>query len=116
LFQPLLFHFFLALRPNDAIKLTSAGTLHSNQHQAMLRQLILVVRTQKEKNGSGSYSFLGLRAFQKFYFACIIKAGFRFVVEFIASLGFCRGFVISLRAFATSRMFIQIRPVALLSR
>jgi hypothetical protein len=61
----------------------------------MRRSLILVVRTQKEKNGSGLYSFLSLRALQKFHFVSVIKAGCRFVVEFIATFGFGRGFVIS---------------------
>jgi len=57
--------------------------------------LFLFVRTQNAKNGSGLYSFLGLRALKKFYFVSVIKAGFRFVVEFIATLSFSRGFVIS---------------------
>jgi hypothetical protein len=61
-----------------------------------LRQsLILVVRTQKETNGSDLYSFQGLRAFQNFYFIYVIKAGFRFVFEFIAPFGAGRGFFIS---------------------
>jgi hypothetical protein len=59
------------------------------------RHLILVVRTQNAKNGSGLYSFLGLRALQKIYFVSAIKAGFRFIYEFIAPFGFGRGFVIS---------------------
>jgi hypothetical protein len=61
----------------------------------MRRSLILVVKTQNAKNGSGLYSFLGLRALQNFYFVFVIEAGFRFVVKFIASLAFSRGFFIS---------------------
>jgi len=55
----------------------------------------LIVRTQNAKNGLGLYSFLGLRALKKIYFFYVIKAGFRFVVEFIATFGFGRAFVIS---------------------
>jgi hypothetical protein len=57
--------------------------------------LFWLLEPWKQNMGKSLLSFLVLSAFKKFFYVSVIKASFRFVVEFIALFGLSRGFFIS---------------------